>query len=203
MPPYSSLLLAVFPKWFFQIKSWCLLSVCIIYAVKSRLSFLSSGISSTHYLSNFEWDSEWALACHIESAFNGIVWISIPLCDQQVIVMPEILLNNVKEEVLILTLTNKPKLLWLSNGILGYKYNFRHILTILEGKYVVDFFSDDSCAIRLHNRWLSPPVSCGIPDSNGHVSLRTHPNFVRYPWLITIYALNYGCPSGEVLNTHK
>ena len=61
----------------------------------------------------------------------------------KVIVILTIILTIAWEEVLILTFTNKPKLLVLFYGILVYTRISWHILRIPEGKYVIDLFSDD------------------------------------------------------------
>ena len=71
----------------------------------------------------------------------------------KVIVILTIILTIVWEEVLILTFTNKPKLLVLFYGILVYTRISWHILRIPEGKYVIDLFSDalDSGAIIIEH----------------------------------------------------
>ena len=63
------------------------------------------------------------------------------------LVIPTIILTIAWEEVLILTLTNKPKLLILFHGILVYTGISLHIFWIPEGKYVIDLFSDASVIV--------------------------------------------------------
>ena len=67
------------------------------------------------------------------------------LCDlvlSKIIVIPIIIFTITWEEVLILCITNKPKLLVLFHAILVYTCNSVYIFQILVAKYVNDFFSD-------------------------------------------------------------
>ena len=67
------------------------------------------------------------------------------LCDlvsSKIIVIPTIIFTITSEEVLILGITNKLKLLLLFHGILVYTRNSVYIFQISEAKYVNDFFSD-------------------------------------------------------------
>ena len=64
------------------------------------------------------------------------------LVSSKIIAIPTIIFNIAWEEVLILRITNKPKLLVLFHGILVYTRNSVHIFSIPEGKYVYDIFSD-------------------------------------------------------------
>ena len=67
------------------------------------------------------------------------------LCDlvsSKIIVIPIIIFTITWEEVLILRITNKPKLLVLFHAILVYTCNFVYIFQISVAKYVNDFFSD-------------------------------------------------------------
>ena len=67
------------------------------------------------------------------------------LCDlvsSKIIVIPTIIFTITWEEVLILCITNKPKLLVLFHGILVYTRNSVYIFQIPGGKYINDIFSD-------------------------------------------------------------
>ena len=67
------------------------------------------------------------------------------LCDlvsSKIIVIPTIIFTIIREEVLILRITNKPKLLVLSHVILVYTRNSVYIFQIPGGKYINDIFSD-------------------------------------------------------------
>ena len=69
------------------------------------------------------------------------------LCDlvsSKIIVIPTIIFTFKREEVLILRITNKPKLLVLSHVILVYTCNSVYIFQVPGGKYINDIFSDDS-----------------------------------------------------------
>jgi hypothetical protein len=60
----------------------------------------------------------------------------------QVIAIPKNILSVAREEVLILSFANIPKLLSLFHGILVYARISLHILRIPEGKYTIYLFSD-------------------------------------------------------------
>jgi len=67
------------------------------------------------------------------------------LCDlvsSKTIVIPTIIFTLEREEVLILRITNKPKLLVIFYGILVYTRNSVYIFQIPGGKYINDIFSD-------------------------------------------------------------
>ena len=67
------------------------------------------------------------------------------LCDlvsSKFIIIPTIIFTIKREEVLILRITNKPKLLVLSHVILVYTRNSVYLFQIPGGKYIIDIFSD-------------------------------------------------------------
>ena len=64
------------------------------------------------------------------------------LVSSKLVVIPKIILTITWEEVLILTFTNKPKLLVCFHGISVYTRISWHILRIPGGKYVINLFSD-------------------------------------------------------------
>ena len=67
------------------------------------------------------------------------------LCDlvsSKFIIIPTIIFTIKREEVLILRITNKPKLLVLSHVILVYTLNSVYLFQIPGGKYIIDIFSD-------------------------------------------------------------
>ena len=69
------------------------------------------------------------------------------LCDlvsSKFIIIPTIIFTIKREEVLILRITNKPKLLVLSHVILVYTLNSVYLFQIPGGKYIIDIFSDDA-----------------------------------------------------------
>ena len=67
------------------------------------------------------------------------------LCDlvsSKFIIIPTIIFTIKREEVLILRITNKPKLLVLFHVILVYTRNSVYLFQIPGGKYIIDIFSD-------------------------------------------------------------
>ena len=64
------------------------------------------------------------------------------LVSSKTIVIPTIIFTLEREEVLILCITNKPKLLVLFHGILVYTRNSVYIFQIPGGKYINVIFSD-------------------------------------------------------------
>ena len=71
------------------------------------------------------------------------------LVSSKIIVIPTIIFTIIREEVLILRITNKPKLLVLSHVILVYTRNSVYIFQIPGGKYINDIFSDDAFSFRV------------------------------------------------------
>ena len=64
------------------------------------------------------------------------------LVSSKFIVIPTIIFTIKREEVLILRITNMPKLLVLSHVILDYTCNSVYLFQIPGGKYIIKFFSD-------------------------------------------------------------
>ena len=82
------------------------------------------------------------------------------LCDlvsSKIIVIPTIIFTFKREEVLILRITNKPKLLVLSHVILVYTRNSVYIFQVPGGKYIIDIFSDvpkHRCYMTHRAEWI-------------------------------------------------
>ena len=64
------------------------------------------------------------------------------LVSSKFIVIPTIIFTIKREEVLILRISNMPKLLVLSHVILDYIRNFIYLFQIPGNEYIIDIFSD-------------------------------------------------------------
>jgi hypothetical protein len=89
------------------------------------------------------------------------------LVSSKIIVIPTIIFTIAWEEVLILRITNKTKLLVLFHGILVYTRNSVNIFQIPGGKYINDIFSDDCSDYYRDRKLVTVTVRQFFPQASG------------------------------------
>jgi hypothetical protein len=101
------------------------------------------------------------------------------LISSKIIVIPTIIFTIACqwEEVLILRITNKTKLLVLFHGILVYTRNSVNIFQIPGGKYINDIFSDGILLVNVYKLEVCGPCEPLVSDARTDRMTRTARKF--------------------------